>query len=134
MRLLVIKRLQWAVLGTLDERGTCAVAQFLRETAAGGGVEASQVQALIVLVAQSGPPRNERRSRHLDGPIYELKTRSGIRIPYFYDEGRVVICTEALQKPKPAELRRVIERAKALHADYMRAKQQGHLETVEEEG
>lgn len=133
IRLRVIKRGRWTVLGVCDERGDCRVATFLDEINSVGGADAHQMQALIAIVARNGPPRNERRSRRLDGPIYELKTRSGIRIPYFYDDGRVVVCTEALRKPKQAELRRVIQRAAATHARYLRAKQRNALVVTEED-
>lgn len=133
MNLLVIKRDRWAVLGMVDERGICAVAEFLDELRGDAGPDAGQVQALITLVAASGPPRNEKRSRRLDGPIYELKTRGGIRIPYFYDEVSVVICTEALRKPNQAEPKRVIERAKIKRHGYHRAKRQGTLRLLEED-
>lgn len=132
MRLRVIKRLRWMVLAAVDERGECAVAEFLSRLDE-GTAEARQIQALIARVATNGPPLNEKRSRRLEGAIYELKTRSGIRIPYFYDEGRIVVCTEALRKPKKAELRRVIERAMRIRAEYRAAKLRGDLEILEED-
>lgn len=121
------------MLGVCDERGECQVVSFLAEVTAAGDADRSQLQALIATVALNGPPRNKRLSRQLDGPIYELKTRSGIRIPYFYDEGRVVIATQALRKPKAAELRRIIAQAKTVREAYLRAKQHDELEIMEED-
>lgn len=132
MRLQVIKAARWSVLGVCDERGECQVVSFLAEVTAAGGADKRQLQALLLTVALNGPPRNERKSRQLDGPIYELKTRSGIRIPYFYDDGSVVIATEALRKPKATAVRRIIERTKTLRDAYLRAKQHDELEIVEE--
>lgn len=137
MRLRVVRRIRWTVLAIADERGRSPVIAFLEDLSRAGGADAAQVQALLTLVARSGPPHNEERSRQLDGPIWELKTRGGIRIPYFYDEGMIVICTEALRKPKRAELRRVTSRALALYDDYQRAKRAGDvsvLDCVLEEG
>lgn len=133
MRLQAIRVARWSVLGICDERGECQVVSFLAKVTAGGGPDKSQLQALLATVALNGPPHNERKSRRLDGPIHELKTRSGIRIPYFYDGDRVVIATEALRKPKAAELRRVIDRAKAVRTAYLRAKQRDELEIMEED-
>ena len=133
MRLQVIKAARWSVLGVCDQRGECQVVSFLAEATAAGGVDKSQLQALLLAVALNGPPRNERKSRRLNGPIYELKTRSGIRIPYFYDDDSVVIATEALRKPKATALRGVIERARTVRGAYLRAKQHNELEIVEVE-
>ena len=104
---------------------------FLEDLFQAGGADAAQVQALLTLLARSGPPHNEQPARQLDGPIWELKTRGGIRIPYFYDEGLIVICTEALRKPKRTELRRVTSRALALYDDYQRAKRAGDVSVVD---
>ena len=132
IRLRVIMRFEWTVLGVVDRRGRCALADFLVGLAERPGKDASQVLALIARVAACGPPRNERRSRQLEGPIYEFKTRSGIRIPYFYDEGRIIVCTEALRKPGSVELRRVIARTMRTRDAYLRAKSE-HALVIEEE-
>ncbi len=133
MRLRVVRRIHWTVLAIADEQGRSPVVTFLEDLSRAGGADAAQVQSLITLVARNGPPRNEQRSRRLEGPIWELKTRSGIRIPYLYDEGMIVICTEALRKPKRAEPRRVTSRALALYDDYQRAKRAGDVRVLEEE-
>ena len=83
--------------------------------------------------AVNGPPRSDRSSRPLADKIFELKTRGGIRIPYFYDQDRIVICTESLRKPKKTELRAVIARALAARERYFEAKRRGAVEMIQEE-
>lgn len=81
----------------------------------------------------NGPPINDKKSRPLADKIFEFKTRGGIRIPYFYDQDRIVICTEALRKPKKTELRAVIARALAARERYFEAKRHGAVEMIQEE-
>lgn len=132
MRLLVLRKAAWTVLGVVDQRGTCAVADFLDELVAEAGADGSQVMALLDMAALKGPPHNERQSRHLDGPIWEIKTTRGVRVLYFCDEGQLVVCTAAVRKCKPAELRRLIRRATQVRREYVAAKVRGAIEIMEE--
>lgn len=92
-----------------------------------------QVVALLRRTAANGPPRGHAASRKLQGSIYELRTRGGVRIPYFYDEGRVIICTAAMRKPKQTELRLVIARATTERERYREAKRRGVIEVIRED-
>ena len=84
--------------------------------------EWAHATALLERTASHGPSPNTQKSRPLSGTVFELKTRLGVRIPYFYDEGRVIICTEMLLKPKKIELSRVVARAKRDRERYFAAK------------
>ena len=92
-----------------------------------------QTMAILQQTANSGPPHNEKKSKPLADDIFELKTRSGVRFPYFYDAGQIVVCTEAMHKPKKAELKRVIERAVRDRSTYIDAKRRKRIEIIEEE-
>lgn len=105
-----------------DDRGRCQMHEFVQKLEADDRADFVQVVALLRRTALMGPPKDERKSRPLDDHIYELKTGGGIRIPYFFDAGRVIICTEAVKKPKKNELRTIIERAAAARCRYLQAK------------
>ena len=132
MRVLGLGRAAWTVLALVDQRGICAVADFLDELVGEAGPDGRQLMALLYLVASEGPPRNERQSRHLDGPIWELKTKRGVRLVYFHDDGRLVVCAAAVRKCKHTELNRLIERAKQTRREYLAARLLGAVEIIEE--
>lgn len=52
---------------------------------------------LLKRSAQSGPPRNKEKSRHLRNGIWEFKHKR-LRVFYFYDAGKLIICTHSFVK------------------------------------
>jgi hypothetical protein len=132
MKLRQIMRQRWTVLAICDHRGECQVAAFI-DNLKRGTADSRQVTAILERAAGSGPPHNKRKSNPLADGIFELKTHSGMRIPYFYDEGWLVICTEAMHKPRQAELRRVIARARRDRQRYFEAKSRNQIEIIEGE-
>lgn len=133
MTLRILEQGIWTVMAVCDSRGDCQVQAFLHELESDSPSDYRQVMALLHTTAMTGPPKSEMRSRSLGDDIFELKTRGGIRILYFYDEGRLVICTEAVRKPKERELRGVKTRAVEARRRYLAAKQRDALETIEED-
>jgi hypothetical protein len=132
MKLRQIEAGRWVVLAICDPRGECQVATFINNLKR-GTTDFLQTTAVLQLAASDGPPHNKRKSNQLADGIFELKTHSGIRIPYFYDEGRLVICTEAMHKPRKTELRRVVARAQRDRQRYFQAKSGNQLEIIEGE-
>ena len=133
MKLRYVQRGIWRILAICDNRGGCLVLEFIDSLETNSRSDYDQVMAQMRWAAVNGPPRNDKKSRPLADKIFELKTRGGIRIPYFYDQDRLVICTEALRKPKKTELRAVIARALAARERYVEAKRRGAVEMVQEE-
>ena len=130
MFLRVVERGVWTVFAVSDQRGHCPLQEFIDRLRIVNQAEFRRAIALLGMTAANGPPRNEAKSRRLAKGIYELKTRGGIRIPYFVDEGRVIICTEAIMKPKGTELRKIIRRSELMRESYFRAKSAGALEII----
>jgi len=133
MKLRYVQRGIWRILAICDNRGGCLVLEFIDSLETNSRSDYDQVMAQMRWAAVNGPPRNDKKSRPLADKIFELKTRGGIRIPYFYDQDRLVICTEALRKPKKTELRAVITRALAARERYFEAKRRGAVDMVQEE-
>ena len=133
MKLQYVQRGIWRILAICDNRGGCVVLEFIDSLETNSRSDYDQVMAQLRWAAVNGPPRNDEKSRPLADKIFEFKTRGGIRIPYFYDQDRLVICTEALRKPKKTELRAVITRALAARERYFEAKRRGAVEMIQEE-
>jgi len=55
-----------------------------------------------------------------------------VRVLYFVNEGRVIVCTDALRKPKPRQLSWLITRSVTVRASYLTAQRVGGLQIVEE--
>jgi len=133
MKLRCVQRGIWTVLAICDDRGGCLVQELIDHLETDSRSDYDQVMAQLRWAAANGPPRNYKKSRPLADRIFELKTRGGIRIPYFYDQDRLVICTEALRKPKKTEMRAVITRALAAREGYFEAKRRGAVDVIQEE-
>ena len=127
MRLEVIASDAWVVLSFVDSRGHCPVKEMLDDVQRTDPTAHAELAALVGRICRSGPPRDKRRSRHLEGGVYELKTPRGLRLLYFFDRGRLIVCTELCRKPKPRELRALIRRAQGLRSDYLAASAAGDI-------
>jgi hypothetical protein len=132
MRLQRVESVLWTILAICDDRGGCQVRDFIHQLEADSLTDYDQIMAQLLRAAANGPSTNRTKSRPLADKIFEFKTRGGIRIPYFYDEDRLVICTEAMRKPKKTELRAVTRRALAARERYFEAKRLGAVEIIEE--
>lgn len=133
MRLQCVEHGAWRILAVCDDRGGCPLRDFIDRVETDSPSDYDQVMAQLRWAAANGPPRNDKKSRPLADKIFEFKTRGGIRVPYFYDKDRLVICTEAMRKPKKTELRAVIARALATRERYFEAKRRGAVEMIQEE-
>lgn len=127
MRLTVIASSTWIVAAVIDDRGRCSIREALDAVAVTDGAAHAQLIALLDKVALAGPPRDERRSRHLGEGIFELKTPRGFRLVYFFERRRLIVCSELCRKPKPRELRGVIRRAQHLRVAYLAASAAGDI-------
>lgn len=128
----VIVRAAWLIVAPVDARGSCPVRRFLEQLHRDAPAEHHQVMGGLRVLADCGRITNERRVRHLGDGIYELKTRGGIRVLYFVDEGRVVVCTDAVRKPKTRQLAWLVRRSRTVRASYVAAQRTGALQVVEE--
>jgi phage-related protein len=132
MRLLVIVRAEWLIITPVDARGGCPVQRFLERLRRDAPTEHRQVVAGLRVLAEFGRITDERRVRHLGDGIHELKTRGGIRVLYFVDEGRVVVCTDAVRKPKSRQLAWLVRRSRTVRVTYVSAQRTGELRIAED--
>lgn len=89
--------------------------------------EAAKMAALFARVLEHGILNNKQKCRSLGNKLFEFKTRGGLRVVWFWDEGRMIICTHGFEKAQQKTPRREIEKALARKADYFDAKDNGSL-------
>jgi len=81
----------------------------------------SQLFALFNRILEHGPPNDERKFRPIGDKIFELKTRSGIRILCFYGGSflrQTLILTHGFDKAGKRILRREKEKAINYRKEY----------------
>ena len=127
MKLLSVRSGFWDVPAVCSDRGDCPLLDFLAEL--GGGDLAKDGRRMLKLldrVSAQGPPRNTEISHQLDRGIWEF-IQGRLRVLWFYDEGKLVVCSHGFvkkqQKTPAAEIERAIEQRRR----YLEAKKQDRL-------
>jgi hypothetical protein len=80
--------------------------------------------------AELGPPKDEEKSKFLRDEIFEFRTKGGLRLLWFYDEGRVVICVNGYIKQGQKTPNAEIDAAIQWKNDYLTAKRAGTLKDI----
>ena len=103
---------------------SCEVLEFLEGLAASGDSDAERILNLINRTADHGAPRNEQHCRLLDDGIYEFKAPNTARVLWFYDAGRIIICTHGFsgKRGRGKTSKSEIERAKSIRKQYLKEK------------
>jgi len=124
MKLLRLAREKWDVLAVCDEDWTCQVVEFLLGLEGKSRSGEKMLHLLRQRVASAGPPRNIEISKELEDGIFEFR-RGQVRVLWFYDAGRVVVCTHGIWKQEQKLPKREIRKAKDIRTRYWRAKSVG---------
>jgi hypothetical protein len=132
MKLHLASRGLWTVLAVYADEERCDVLDLANGLRRDDPREYARLMRAFDRLSASRPPRNVQRSRPLAHGIFELKTR-GVRVLCFFDEGRVVVCSEAMPKPKQRGLALAIERAARTRWRYLNDKRHGALRIVEDQ-
>ena len=133
MKLHLMSHGLWTVLAVYADEERCDVLDLANGLRRDDPREFARLMRAFDRLSASGQPRNVRRSRPLAHGIFELKTQGGVRVLYFFDEGRVVVCSEAMPKPKQRGLALAIERAASSRWRYLNDKRRGALRIVEDQ-
>jgi phage-related protein len=121
----------YTLYAACDARGACTLLEFLDGLGADLEKDSDRMLALLERVAQQGPVRNDKISHKIEGDIWEF-IQGRLRVFYFYDEGRVVVCTHGLVKKTQKTPKGDIAMANRIREQYLAAKRQGDL-VIEEE-
>jgi hypothetical protein len=130
MRLRVVRRVVWSVMAVCDDRGECDLFGFLSFPGAYAGGREENMLALLNRAAEQGAPKNRELCAPLGDKIFEFR-KSGLRVLFFYDEGRMIICSHGYRKRTQKVGRGEKERAVAAKDEYFKAKSEGRLEILE---
>lgn len=122
---------QYGVLVACDGRGVPTLLEFFGELGPNLEKDMDHMLQLLERVAASGPPRNTEVSHKIQGEIWEF-IKGSLRVFWFYDEGRVIVCTHGLVKKSQKTPKAEIAHAEQVRKDYFTAKQAGNL-VIEEE-
>lgn len=121
----------YTVLAACDNRGACTLLDFLEGLDANFGKDQARMLALLERVAMGGPPHNTDISHKIEDDIWEF-IQGRLRVFYFFDEGKVVVCTHGLVKKTQKTPKNDIKIAVRVREQYFAAKRQGNL-VIEEE-
>lgn len=132
MKLRVVIRDAWTVLAVYIDEERCDVLDFANGLRRDDPPEFARLMRAFERLSASGPSRNKRLSRALPHDIVELKARGGVRVLYFFDEGRVIVCSEAMRKPKPRGLAQAVERAAPTRWRSLSDKRRNDLRIIED--
>ena len=131
MHLRLITQDAWTILAICATEERCDVLDFAEQLRRDDPAEGARLMRAFARMA-AWPAANTRRSRSLAHDILELKTPGGVRVLYFFDENRVVVCSEAMMKPKQRGLQVAVERAARHRWRYLNDKRRGSLHILEE--
>ena len=104
--------------------------EFQQEALCRAPREWPKLVRILDYVVDAGPPKDAEKSKPLREGIFEFRTKGGLRLLWFYDEGRVVICVNGYikqgQKTPPQEINDAIQ----WRNKYLEAKQAGKLKDI----
>lgn len=119
----------YRVLAVCDERGNCLLQEFLESLGANLRRNGDAMLELLERVAISGPPRNTEVSHQVHEHIWEFIKRD-LRVFYFYDQNKVVVCTHGIIKKRQKTPKTDIEFALKTRERYFVAKAANKLMVV----
>src|SRR5262249_28191582 len=131
LRLARLGRAVWDVVAIEDREGH-SVRDELEAADPGNSSAERMLATLETEVPQNGPPRmNRTRCRDLGDGIFEFK-EWGLRVLWFYNTGRRIVCTHSCPKLSKKEFQVEKARAQRLRTSYENAKSTGRLVEPEE--
>ncbi|SEI99350.1 Phage derived protein Gp49-like [Azotobacter beijerinckii] len=119
----------------MERDGRSQVEVFLDDLGSNFGSNADGILAMMEAHSEHGPEHfNTSQCHYVDQKeqIYEY-IKGRLRLFWFEDDDRVVVCTHGIVKKDQKTPKRDIERAKRVKADYLQAKQENRLEFETEE-
>lgn len=131
MKLLKLHEGQYTVHAVCDERGEAQLLEFLEGLGANYRSSRDGMLNLLERCAAHGPPRNADLKHRLDDGIYEL-IKGQLRVVFFTDAGKLIICSHGFLKKSRKVPTREIEAARQARKQYHAARQANQLEIMED--
>ncbi len=119
MKLRRVHKEQWDVLACCTDSGACDLLSFFDDLEGKLAADGARMLALLEHLAEHGPLRNDSLSHQIKPGLWQL-SKGDVRVLYFYDAGRVVVCSHGFvkrgQKTPAAEVARALAREQAYRA------------------
>lgn len=126
MKLRRVRRGHWDVVAACGSRGECPLLDFLASLEAQLEPDGRAMLRLLSFVAEQGPPHNVEVSHKIVGDIWEL-IAGRLRVLWFYDQGRLIVCSHGFVKRTRKTPSSEINRAQGVFDAYQNAKRSGTL-------
>ena len=121
MHLRLISKGFYTVYAIAKTREHCELLEFLEGLGQILQKDSDRMLALLDMVAIEGPPRITEISHQIKGKLFEF-IQGRLRVLWFYDEGRLIICTSGFVKKGQKTPRREIDHAIQLMDAYFEEK------------
>lgn len=122
----------YRVLAACTSRGDCELLSFLDDMEGRMEKDAIRIMNLLDRTAKKGPSKRTEISHQIEDEVYEF-IQGRLRVLWFYDEGRIVICTHGFVKKTKKTPRGEIARAREIRRRYIEDKANGRI-AIEEGG
>lgn len=132
MKLLKIHERQYTIHAVCDDHGKAALLDFLEGLGANLHSNRDGMLHLLERCSETGPPQNSELKHHLGDGIFELR-KGQLRVLYFTDKGKVIICSHGLIKKSQKTPKRDIEAAKRARLRYQEARNAKQLQLLEDD-
>lgn len=132
MELRLVFEDRWRVLSVCGRRGEDTFMDFLESLQKDMGGNRATLMSNLEHASKSGPTRRSDISHNIAKKVFQF-TAGPLRVPYFYDEGRIIILTHCFIKDSKKTPRKHIRRAVRAREKYFRAKKEGSLHIIEED-
>lgn len=132
MKLRKLYESQYTLHAACDDRGNAQLLDFLEGLGSNLRSNRDGILNLLDRCAKHGPPRNKDLKHHLGDGIFEL-IKGRLRVLYFTDKGKLIICSHGLIKKSGNIPRRDIEAAKRIRERYEQARATNQLQILEED-
>ncbi len=111
----------------LAEGNNCPAERFLIQAANDHPEEFAKLIKLLDYSCDHGIPKNKEKVNTLGNGLLEFKTGGGLRLVWFWDAGRIILCTHGFVKKRQTTPPGELEIAAKWKKAYEAAKKTGSL-------
>lgn len=132
MVLFEIAKTQFTLYAIGKDDQHCQLLDFLESIGSNLQKDGDRVLALLERVSQKGSPRITEISHQIKDEIFEF-IQGRLRVLWFYDEGKLILCTQGFIKKTRKTPSSEIELAITTRKKYFEEKKKGPLKIIKSE-
>lgn len=110
----------------------CQLLDFIDSLESNLQKDRDRMLALLERAAEKGPPRNTDISHLIKDEIFEF-IQGRLRVLWFYDEGKLILCTQGFIKKTQKTPTAEIDLAISFKERYFKVKKKGPLKIIKKE-